>query len=547
MAEKKRNRTVFTSTVIAVALAAIMAGCSTDSTTKKESTDVPAGTQTPVTADNGKIVSSPLTISYYSQLAASRPSGMMDLNGMEAYKELEKITGIHVDFKHPTNGQETNQFNLMLSSGDYQDVIEWNWNSYPGGGQNALNNGVIIKLNDYIDKYAPNLKKILDGNPGIRKQISTDNGDIYSFPFIRNDPSLQTYFGLALRKDWLNKVQLQVPTTIDEWHTVLKAFKEKDPNGNGKADELPLLINKGNLNWGNYLINAWGIRNDFYIADGKVQHGAVLPAYKEFLTTMRAWYKEGLIDQDYAATDAKQKDAKVTSELVGATDMAIGGGIGKYLAAMKDKNAAFDLVGAPYPTLKKGDKPVLGQQDAIFNGLGAAITKANKHVIETVKWLDYKYGEKGSLLFNFGIEGKSYTLENGYPKYTDDVMKNKDGLAFGVALTKYAIPFGAPLSQDKRYMEQNAALPQQSEALKAWTNTDNRGALPPLSFTSEESSKIASLMTDMKTYNDEMFDKFIMGAEPLENFDKFVEKLNKMGMADAIKIQQAAYDRYLKR
>ncbi|MNR24946.1 hypothetical protein D3C85_1420630 [compost metagenome] len=138
-------------------------------------------------------------------------------------------------------------------------------------------------------------------------------------------------------------------------------------------------------------------------------------------------------------------------------------------------------------------------------------------------------------------------MDNGYPKYSDDVMKNKDGLAFGVALTKYAIPFGAPISQDKRYMEQNAALPQQKNALSTWMKADNRGWLPTLSLSSDESSKLAAVMTDVRTYNDEMFDKFIMGAEPIESFDKFVDKLNKMGIQDVLKIEQAAYDRYLKR
>ncbi|WP_127587472.1 extracellular solute-binding protein [Paenibacillus koleovorans] len=497
---------------------------------------------------DGRIVSSPLTLTYFVQLTASRPNGMNSLNDMEAYKELERITGIHADFKHPASGQENNQFNLMMSSGDFPDVIEWNWNNYPGGGRAALDSGAIVKLNDYIDKYAPNLKKLLTDNPEIRKQISTDNGDIYSFPFVRNAPTLQTYFGLGIRKDWLDKLQLQVPTTIDEWHTVLKAFKEKDPNGNGKADELPLLLNKGTFNWGNPIINAWGIRNDFYLdTGGKVQYGALTTQYKEFLTTMRAWYKEGLIDPDYPATDAKQKTAKVTGELVGATDVTVGGGIGTFMNAMKDKNPAFNMVGAPYPTLKKGDKPVLGQMEPIFNGLGAAISKKNKNIVETVKWLDYKYGQAGSMLFNFGVEGKSYTMVNGFPTYTDDVMKNKDGLTFGVALTKYAIPFGAPISQDTRYMDQNAAMPQQKEALKLWTQPDNRGWLPTLSLTTDEASKFATIMNDVKTYNDEMFDKFIMGAEPIENFDKFVERLTKMNIQEAIKIQQAAYDRYLKR
>ncbi|MDF2923583.1 MAG: extracellular solute-binding protein family 1 [Paenibacillaceae bacterium] len=534
----------------AVLTAAVLAaGCSD----QKEEGAVTAspGASTAATASQApqgdKIVSQPLTLSYYVQLTASRPDGMTSLNDMEAYKELEKRTGIHLEFQHPASGQEQNQFNLMMSSGKYADVIEWNWNNYPGGGRGALDSGAIIRLNDYIQKYAPNLSKILAEQPEVRKQISTDNGDIYAFPFLKTDPYLRTYFGIGVRQDWLDKLQLAMPTTIDEWYGVLKAFKTKDPNGNGKADELPLLLLKGKLNWGNIFINAWGIRNDFYVDNGKVQYGALTPQFKEFLTTMHSWYQEGLIDPDYAATDDKQKNAKVTAELVGATDVTVGGGIGTYMNAMKDKNPSFNLAGAPYPTLKKGERPVLGQAEPIFNGLGASITKNNKSIIETVKWLDYKYGEAGSMLFNFGIEGKSYKLENGYPHYTEEVLKNPQGLSFAVALNKYALPFGAPLVQDKRYMEQSAALPQQKEALNTWIQPDNTGWLPPLSLTTEEAARMSAIMNDVKTYNDEMFDKFIMGVEPLEKFDTFLKNLNNMGIQEAVGIQQKALDRYSKR
>jgi putative aldouronate transport system substrate-binding protein len=90
-------------------------------------------------------------------------------------------------------------------------------------------------------------------------------------------------------------------------------------------------------------------------------------------------------------------------------------------------------------------------------------------------------------------------------------------------------------------------MPQQKEALKIWAQPDNKGKLPPLSFTSEEASRMALIMNDVKTYTDEMFDKFIMGVEPIENFDKFVDRLNKMNIQEAIKIEQAGYDRFLKR
>jgi putative aldouronate transport system substrate-binding protein len=542
---KHRKKGLTAMMAAGTALAVALTGCSGSNGTTKD-TSTPAPTGAAEAPKDGKIVSSPLTLSYY--VTGSTSPGVKTYNDMAAYQETEKKTGIHIDFQHPATGQEKNQFNLLMASGNYPDAIEWGWDDYPGGGLAAMNNGVIIPLNDYIAKYAPNLTKLLSDNPEIKKAISTDDGRIYAFPFLRSDPYLRTYQGLGIRQDWLDKVGLTMPTTIDEWHTVLKAFKESDPNGNGKADEIPLLINKDTMmNFSNLFLNAWGISARFNLDGGKVVYGPIQPKYKEFLQTMRNWYKEGLIDRDYAGTDAKQKDAKWTGELIGASELAVGGGIGKYTTAMSSKNPKFNLVGAPYPVMNKGDKPVLGQVTPIFNSVGTAITKNNKHVVETVKWLDYKYGKEGSMLFNFGIEGKSYTLKDGYPTYTDEIMKNPDGLSFAAALGRYAVPFGGPFVQDKRYQEQNASLPQQRNALKTWMDVKNDGWLPPLSFTNEESTRIAAVMTDITTYRDEMFDKFVMGAEPIENFDKYVKTIQGMGIQEVIDIQGAAYQRYLKR
>ncbi|MCL6457277.1 MAG: extracellular solute-binding protein [Gorillibacterium sp.] len=542
----KRGSVCALSVTLAMALA--ITGCSGNSESKtnvKESEPASTTAQTPL---DGKIVSAPLTLSYFVQMSGSPAPGVKTLNDMAAYKETEKKTGIHIDFQHPGIGQEKNQFNLLMSSGDYPDIIEWGWSDYPGGGAAAMDNGVIIPLNDYIDQYAPNLSKLLKDNPEIKKLISTDDGRIFSFPFLRNDPYLRTYFGLGIRKDWLDKLQLGVPTTVDEWHTVLKAFKENDPNGNGEADEIPLLIKKDTvLNFSNAFLNAWGTTGRFSLKGDDILFGPLQPEYKQFLQTMHDWYQEGLIDRDYAATDDKQKDAKFTGNLLGAAEMAVGGGIGKYMTAMKSKVPAFNLVGAPYPTLNKGEKPTLGQREPIYNNLGAAITKNNKHIVESVKWLDYKYGEEGSMLFNFGIEGQSYTHVDGYPTYTSEIMKNPDGLSFATALGRYAIPFGAPLVQDKRYQEQNASMPQQKDALNTWMDVDNESWLPPLSYTNEESGRMATIMNDVNTYRDEMFDKFVMGAEPLTSFDKFVSTIKDMGIDEVLAIQKDAYDRYLKR
>lgn len=106
-------------------------------------------------------------------------------------------------------------------------MIEYEWSNYPGGPEKAIKDGYILRLNDVIDQYTPHLKQYLNEHPDIDMQIRTANGSYYAFPFIQGDDKLRTYQGPIIRKDWLDELGLDVPTTIDEWHTMLQAFKDK--------------------------------------------------------------------------------------------------------------------------------------------------------------------------------------------------------------------------------------------------------------------------------------------------------------------------------
>ncbi|WP_338130674.1 hypothetical protein [Cohnella ginsengisoli] len=338
-----------------------------------------------------------------------------------------------------------------------------------------------------------------------------------------------------------------MPTTLAEWEAVLTAFRDEDPNGNGKKDEIPYLFSIADMDFNHLFVGAWGIASDFYNDGGTVKYGPIEPPFKDFLATMAKWYKEGLIDQDYATTDGKLKDAKVTNNQLGALSTYPGSGISRYTSLTKTSTPSFQLVGAPYPGLKAGDK-VMGQYTMPFTGIGAAITTSAQHPEEIVKWLDYKYGEAGHMLFNFGIEGESYTMDNGYPKYTDLIMNNPDKLPVTQAMAKYFLAsFNGPIVQDKRYIEQYFTMPEQREAQQAWSQADHSKEMPLVTLTADESSKTSSIMNDVKTYRDEMINKFIMGTEPIDNFDKFVDTIKGMGIDEAIKVRQAALDRFNQR
>ncbi len=265
------------------------------------------------------IVKEPLTLTYFLPLDVKAAALIKSYNEMSAYQEAEKRTGIHIEFQHPPAGQETEQFNLMVASASLTDIVGWDWFRVSGGPAKVLEDGSIIKLNDLIEKYAPNLKKLLNNNPEARKAVMLDDGTFFMFPNLILEPGKQPTDGFQIRKDWLDREGLQIPATIDEWYTALKAIKEKDVNGNGKPnDEIPFLSKKS-ADF-KYFSGAWGIDavNGFYQINGKVKYTPLEPQYKDYIRTMAKWYKEGLIDPEYASVDTKNFDAKVTGNRGGA-------------------------------------------------------------------------------------------------------------------------------------------------------------------------------------------------------------------------------------
>ena len=139
-------------------------------------------------------------------------------------------------------------------------------------------------------------------------------------------------------------------------------------------------------------------------------------------------------------------------------------------------------------------------------------------------------------------------MEGDYPKYTDWIMNNPDGLSISDAIGKYTLAStSGPFVQDVRYIEQYYALPQQKTALDVWQSDIYDTHIPMVSLTAEESSRISSIMNDVETCADEMIFKFIMGIEPLDNYDSFINTIKGFGVDEAIQIYSDAVERYNKR
>jgi putative aldouronate transport system substrate-binding protein len=497
--------------------------------------------------ESDEAASSNIPLTYWCALDGNVSPNFKSLGDTPFSKELEKKTGVKLEYLHPPAGQEKEAFNMMIASGDLPDLIEYSWRmGFPGGPELAIRDNIILKLNDSINKYAPNLKKYLAEHPEIDKAVKTDSGSYYAMPFIRGDEMLLTTYGLAIRNDWLSELGLQSPTTIDEWYTVLKAFKEKKKASApfayaGAGGNLLAPFKNG------VLIGAYGIILGFYQENGKVKFGPFEPAYQDFLATMNKWYKEGLLDKNFALADSKAVDAYILNGQTGATPMFPGSGLGKYIPALRQKNPNASMAPTTFPVLKKGDTPKFSSRTTPYDGsFSVAISKNCKNVKAAMKFLDFAYGDEGSLLYNFGIRGQSYNLVNGYPKMTDEVLNNPDKLPVGQAWAKYARGnYNGPFVQRKEYIEQYYTLPEQKDALKLWSRSNAaKYQLPPITPTPEESAQYGKIINVVNTYVEEFSLKVIMGNVSINDFDKYIAQLKKIGIEKAIAIQQAALNRY---
>ncbi len=500
------------------------------------------------------IVRDPLTLSWFVNFNAKAAVTMNSYAEQSAYQVMAERTGIHVRFDHPPLGAEKERFNLLVVSGKLPDVIEADWFGYPGGSEKALKDGVIIPLNALIRRHAPNFQALLDANPEVFRQISTADGRIYAFPMLRLDPEVRNVWGPQIRADWLDKLGLAAPTSIDEWYRVLKAFKTRDPNGNGKADEIPFSVLTINGEravpglpapmW--VFLGGFGLAPEFFQKDGKVHYSPAEPAYRQFLQTMRQWYREGLIDPDYISQTERQFDARMTNNLVGAYAGFNGGGLARFTSMSRQRFPGFRLVAVPYPSGPlSGGRHYLTWPEAgqIYSGIGAAITTRNRHVVETVKFLDYGYSEQGGLTLSYGREGLSYTMVDGAPRYTDTVMRNPK-LSVAEAIYAHARVQSAPLVQDARYLKQFYTMPEQREAVAIWASASPELLMPALEVEAADARKFNAIMSDLKLYIAEMTTRFITGREPIENFDLYLKKLDQAGVQRAIGYMQKSLDRY---
>jgi putative aldouronate transport system substrate-binding protein len=520
-------------------------GCSAgkNTSTAKEGDSTPKQTTNEV-----KQVTMPKKLRIFSPLSEHLAKSGRSNNDNMAYQLIQQKTGTEIEWIHPSIGSDYNEkFNLLIASKDLPDILWRDWMKVPGGIQRYVEDGIIIKLNDLITKQMPNYKKTIDEKPGVRKGLTTESGDILIVAAVRRDPQLMVFRGPVIRQDWLDKLKLKSPETMDDLYQVLKAFKTQDPNGNGKDDEWPvsgLAFTDANFGIG-HLLWAFGIDYGFFQVDGKVKFGPLESAFTDAMTYINKLYKEGLLDPDYAVQDRNKLDGKFMNEQVG---FEYGMQPTKMSNAMATKNPSFISLGVNHLRNKDGKPFVFDVEytNYLVSFNSAAITTACKEPEAAAKWMDFLYSDEGFMLANFGKENDTYTLVNGKPVYTDKIKKNPEGLDFNSAHNKFTLgnmasfPYLMAWEALSESMHKNGA-----QSASTWAKSaDTSRVLPLISFTQAEQEKIADKLNDINTYILEQYDKLVFGQTPISDIPKIQKKLKDMGIDDVLAVYNASLSRY---
>ena len=486
-------------------------------------------------------------LTWWTKLNANVSSTYPNLGDTPWAQYVQEQTGIEIEFIHPTVGSENEEFAIMVASGEYPDIIEHTWTTYSGGPGAAINDGVIINLDDVMAENAPNFSKLMEEHPDVDRMVKTSSGSYYCFPFLRGleQPNVTQFSGgILLRKDVLDELGLEMPETIEEWDTVLRAFKDYgfDVPFTTRKEWMKDVWSPGFDNWG-----------DFYVEDGVVKHGLIEDSRKEFLAQMNKWYEEGLIDRDWLVADKSSNQTYFTTEKSAAVNAPFGQGLGQYTEIMHEANPEItqeDIRCTVPVTSVKGQNAKFSKMNQVYDksGVSAAISTQCENVEAAAYLLDWMYSEEGNLCCNFGIEGLAYEMQDGEPVYTDVIMNNPDGLSVANALAAYTRASTSGVCvQDPRYIEQYYEQDNQKEALELSMKTDmGEHFFPPTSVSEENSERYAEIMNNVKTLSDEMEAQFIAGTVSLDaEWDGYIQQLKDFGIEEAISMMQEAYDNYM--
>lgn len=520
-----RKRRFISGFLVVSMIASMLAGCGGDSQTTKDANQS-QGSQAEAEGGSSDPVSMVAVI-----------TDRVEPQDTEAFKYFEEQGDIKFDVQAFERDVLKEKVNLMLSTNQYPEVF---FKCSPVVlTRDVINKygpmGTFIPLNDLIEEHMPNFKKILEERPIIKEYITSADGNIYSLPSISMESSanLPTW----INKAWLDNLGLENPTSMEEFHEVLTAFKEQDANGNGDPnDEIPVMMSIAPTG----LVTGWmsmlGQKSEknFKVIeqDGKLLDYRANEAYKETLEWVTKFYQEGLIDQNiFTQTVAQAQAIGKAGDVTGVT------------GGTSPLTYCGPQIGLNFTALNPFHEDCSYLNPGVEVG-AVVITDACKDPVKVAKWADQGYSEEGSLRMVMGEEGVSYKWTNEDKTEYEWIVP--EGLDVQTVKARNAlqgighIPANIPPVFDLGNPDPVSKIASEGRMMYMEYASEY---FPVLQYSDADMKTVASIDADITAYADTYAAKVVTGEMDLESsWQEYLDKLESMGLSKMMEIKQAAYD-----
>lgn len=490
-------------------------------------------------------------------------ANVIDFETNTMTKMLEEEGNFDLSFVTYASSEMMEKLNVMIQVGgdDLPDVIMFKYSARPTDSAvyNWALNGAIVPLTEYIKNSSYYLPESIEKcGTNLLPLITMPDGEIYYLPAYA--PSMQNEYNTKnwVYQPWLDKLGLSAPTDAESLYTVLKAFKEKDPNGNGKADEIPYMANassSGSSYWRRALLSMFCNVGDAanYIAakDGTLYASYTTEEYREGLRYIKKLFDEGLISPLTFTQDDAQFKAVMSQEttVVGMTSLP---SVATSLPAADERRAEYVGI-APFA---QADGTVITPINPATPQCAFVVTKNCKNPEAAFRLGDLLCSEKYTVMTRWGVEGVDWVKPGndavamyaamGYAPYLQETgninwgsPQNQCWVTNSPYIRGYSIPAGMVWNGN----------PLDSEYLIAKVMPEYIGKGPAeyinkLIYTDEENELIAEPMATIKNYVNESFALFVTGEMDIEkDWDSYLGELNNSGLVEMLTVMQSAYDR----
>ena len=463
-------------------------------------------------------------------------------NDMPYYNGENGITaqsGVKAIFNQVKESDWSTKLNLMFASGEYPDVIL-------RGGVNTemygVDQGILLPLDDYIEMYMPVYSERLAQDPQLAMSLRSSDGKMYQIGWIVPQ-NINSASHLFINTNWLENLGLEMPTTIDEFTAVLRAFRDEDANGNGDpSDEIPFGgTYKSMVDGITHLFSFWGIPfNDLYLSiddNGSVVSPLLADGLRDALEVVSDWYNEGLIDIESLTQDGNSSDAKVNAGDYGA--------FWRWrLTAMGTDEAVYSQYGLMVPVSADGYKATLPRYLEIPS-FGAAVTVGAEDIESVMTWMDtqmqfdnmitgyngaygefWDYDDAGKVVIFPMTDGtRTVPGQSSFHYMAGDAFFEKMNMpSHRIEKTSYC-----KIYEDEGVIEQNS-----------WRILNQL-----VTLTIDESTLAELRVAEIQKYADEALTSFIVKGITDETWNTYLDTLKNIGLQEYIDLYQTVYDRYV--